>query len=129
HALRGYFYFRLLERYGGVASNGQLMGVPVVTEVLEVTDNWEVPRSTYDECINQIMGDFDKALSLAPHFPYTCFEIPDDNDHNRAAGPMNENRINGKIVSALKARVALHAASPAFNPNATASRYELAAGF
>lgn len=122
-ALRGYFYFKLLERFGGVASDGQLRGVPLVTEVIEVEDDWKLPRNTYAESIEQIHNDFDEAMAL---LPYEWVDLA-DTDYNRTSGSQNQNRINGKAVRALKAKLALHAASPAFNPGGTTEQYVIAA--
>lgn len=118
-ALRGYFYFKLLERFGGVGSNGELLGVPLVTEVIETNENWKLPRNTYAECIQQIEQDLDEAFSLLPY----RWVNGADGDVNRVIGAQNQNRINGKIVRALKAKVALHAASPAFNPAGNIQQY------
>lgn len=128
-ALRGYFYFKLLERFGGVGQNGELLGVPLVTEVIETKDNWRLPRNTYQECMNQIMRDFDEAISLLPQV-WTDVDTNDDEAdavHNRTVGRQNQNRINGTIVRALKARVALHSASPAFNLDGSTEEYITAA--
>jgi len=46
-ALRAYFYQRLLTEYGGIGSDGNLLGVPIVTTPLGIDDNWEIPRSTF----------------------------------------------------------------------------------
>ena len=123
-ALRGYFYFKLLERFGGMASDGQLRGVPLVTEVIEVTDNWELPRNTYAETLQQIHSDLDEAMDM---IPYEWVDIADNTDYNRTSGSQNQNRINGKAVRALKAKLALHAASPAFNPGGNTDQYVVAA--
>jgi starch-binding outer membrane protein, SusD/RagB family len=128
-ALRGYFYFKLLERFGGVGADGQLLGVPLVTEVIETDDNWELPRASYEECISQIQADLDEALVLLPYVwaNQTTGDNAADALHNRTVGSQNQNRINGKIVRALKAKVALHAASPAFNPDGSVEQYVSAA--
>lgn len=124
-ALRGYFYFQLLERFGGLGENGELLGVPLVTEVVGTGDNWKLPRNTYQECVDQIRKDYDEALAL---LPYVWTDVDTDDDeadavHNRTVGKQNANRINGKVVRVLKAKVALHAASPAFNPDGSTDSY------
>jgi starch-binding outer membrane protein, SusD/RagB family len=122
-ALRGYFYFQLLERFGGVGANGELLGVPLVTEVMKTDDNWKLPRNTYQECIDQINQDLDAAYSLLPY----VWQNGEDGDVNRVVGTQNQNRVNGMIVRALKAKVALHAASPAFNLDGSTDEYVKAA--
>lgn len=122
-ALRGYYYFKLLERFGGVASDGQLLGVPYLTEVISTEENWELPRNTYDECIQLIQKDLEEAMALLPYM----WEDGNDENFNRTQGVQNQNRINGKIVRALQAKVALNAASPAFNPTGDVEQYVIAA--
>ena len=126
-ALRGYFYFMLLERFGGVAENGDLLGVPLVTEVIKSDENWEVPRSSYQECINKIHADFDEAISLLPYQWIDLDSETHSDAQKRTQGEMNQNRVTAAIVRALKAKVALHAASPAFNPSGATDQYILAA--
>lgn len=128
-ALRAYFYFQLLERFAGVGSNGELLGVPIVMDVIGTEDNWKLPRNTYEECIAQIQQDLDQAASLLPYI-WADVDTPDDEAdavHNRTQGKQNQNRINGKIVKALEAQVALHAASPAFNRDGSTDEYIAAA--
>lgn len=112
YALRGYFYSQLLTNYGGIATNGNLLGVPLITKALVMSDNWKIPRSTYQECFDQIISDYDSAISL---LPYKWADIPDSVDYNKVFGSQNINRISGESVRALKVRITLHAASPAFN--------------
>ena len=110
--LRAYHYLRLLTYHGGIGSNGDLLGVPLVTSVISVKDDWQIPRSTYQACVEQIRSDLDEAFKL---LPYKWQDITGDQDYNNVYGTQNQNRIQGQIVQALKARLALHSASPAFN--------------
>lgn len=55
--IRAYLYHWLVAFYGGV---------PIVTKTFSVSDNFEVPRNTYEECINFITGECDKAAALLP---------------------------------------------------------------
>lgn len=110
--LRAYYYLRLLTYHGGIGENGDLLGVPLVTDVLSVKDDWAIPRSSYQACVEQIRSDLDEAFKL---LPYKWQDITGDQDYNNVYGTQNQNRIQGQIVQALKARLALHAASPAFN--------------
>lgn len=120
YALRGYFYLQLLTRYGGLSSGGELLGVPLLTRNLEVTDNWKVPRAPFREVMDQIYADFDKAAELLPPWWYQSNNPLAENyttDANllRVFNIQNQGRIQRQIVSALKARAALLDASPAFN--------------
>lgn len=57
--LRALFYHELVKLYGGV---------PIITEpqAFEDVDALFVPRNTFDECVDFIANDLDKAASLLP---------------------------------------------------------------
>lgn len=112
YGLRAWLFFEILRNHGGIATNDQLLGVPLLTkELLSVKDNWALPRESYAACLEQIYSDIDKALE---NLPYTWKDDPDA-DKKRVYGPLNKNRMDGRAVQALRSRVALFAASPAFN--------------
>ena len=111
-ALRGYFYSYLLINFGGITENGQLMGVPLLTKAIGIEDEWRIPRNTYQECLDQILSDYNAALELLPE---RYVNLPDSADWNKVFGAQNANRVNGQIVKALISRITLHAASPALN--------------
>lgn len=111
-ALRAYYHMRLLMYYGGIAQDGTLRGIPLATGLLTPESNYKLTRGTYQECVNQIMADFDQASSM---LPYTWVNYAGQDDSTIVLGAHNKNRINGQIIKALKARLALHSASPAYN--------------
>lgn len=115
YAMRGYYYLQLLTRHGGMGENGELLGVPLLTEPLEVTDNWKVPRASFREVMDQIYADFDKAIEF---LPYTWDEDYDNANYDQVFNLKSKGRIQGQIVTALKAKAALLDASPAFNGGA-----------
>jgi starch-binding outer membrane protein, SusD/RagB family len=86
--LRGWTYFYLTALYGGV---------PIITNAYTLTDEFEVPRNTYEECINYVVGQLD---SSAMHLTDTY-------------------ATNGSVTKgaalAFKARVLLYAASDLHN--------------
>jgi len=55
--LRGYTYHYLVALYGGV---------PIITKPYGLSDNFEVARNTYEECINFIVSQFDSAAMYLP---------------------------------------------------------------
>jgi hypothetical protein len=66
--------------------------------------------------VDQINADFDAAIALLPDIWENKTGTDEETlAHNRVNGTQNANRINGKIAKALKAKLALQAASPAFN--------------
>ena len=119
YAIRGLLYYRLLVRYGGVGADNNLLGVPVFTAPLGIDDNWRLPRGSYQATVDQINADYDAAIALLPELWENKTGTEDAVlQYNKVNGVQNVNRIQGKIVKALKSRLALHAASPAFNNGA-----------
>jgi hypothetical protein len=87
--LRAWTYYYLTNLYGGV---------PLITKAYTLTDQFEVPRNTYKECINFIAGQLD---SSAMYLPDT---YPTDG------------RVSKGAALAFKSRVLLQAASDLHNP-------------
>lgn len=112
HALRAFYHFQVLQNHGGVSSEGQITGIPFLNEAPEAQDagTWNKKRDSYRESVNKILSELD----LGNELPWK-YEDNGDSDHDRIFGSKYKNRVDGSIVMALKARVALHGASPAFN--------------
>lgn len=89
--LRGMSYHHLVSLYGGV---------PLITKVYGLSDDFATLRNTYEECINYIVGQLDSAALFLPE-TYT--------------GNL-QGRITKGAALALKARVLLYAASDLHNP-------------
>ncbi|GAA0549328.1 RagB/SusD family nutrient uptake outer membrane protein [Chitinophaga japonensis] len=100
--LRAFFYFELVKRYGGV---------PLITRVLELTDNLDLPRNSLEECVQFIAAECDSA---AAGLPLTT----DDTNTGRA--------VKGAAL-ALKSRVLLYWASEGYSGGGMQSRWEQAA--
>ncbi|MCD6201509.1 MAG: RagB/SusD family nutrient uptake outer membrane protein [Bacteroidales bacterium] len=90
HFLRAYFYHELTSLYGGV---------PIITHAYTLTDEYKIPRDTYEDCINFIVSECDSAAALLP-------EVQSGDDNGRAT--------KGAAL-ALKARTLLYAASDLHN--------------
>src|SRR5690606_2074653 len=108
--LRAWWGFKLLQQYGGKATNGIALGYPIVTSTVIGEDalNLEVRRHTYEECVTQILKDCDDAAALLP-VVYTGGDA--------ILGSANIGRANQQMAAALKSRVAIYAASPANQDN------------
>lgn len=91
--LRVFAYFELLKRYGGVPLVGDT--------VFNLNDNLDIPRNTYDECVNYIVSECD---AITPDLP-----------RGSAVAATEFGRIPSEAAMALKLRVLLYAASPLFN--------------
>jgi starch-binding outer membrane protein, SusD/RagB family len=116
--LRAYFQFQLLQAFGGEGTNGQMLGVPIVTGILGVNDNLNFARNTYMECVQQIVNDCDSAIKYLP-LEYRGANV--------AIGQALNGRANGIAAMALKARTLLYAASPAYNKTNNPQLWENAA--
>lgn len=138
YGLRALFYFNLLQAHAGIASNGQLMGVPIITDALDANSDFKKPRNTFDDCMKQIYNDLTEAekylpldyanISSASQMParYSGMSIE---DYKTVFGDVDRQRVSGRIVKGIRAKAALLAASPAFNPQGTATKWEDAANY
>ena len=137
YALRALHMFYLLRAHCGMVG-GQLMGVPIHLTSEDQYSDFNLPRNTFKECIDQIMADFDEALKYVPaqYGDVTAENVPakyasigaNDAEYNRAFGNMQRGKIDGNIITAVKAQVALFAASPAYQ-SAGAMTWEQAAKY
>ena len=68
YALRAWWQYDLLRKWGGRGTDGRLLGFPIVTEAIDVfnADAGSFERATYEECVKQILDDCDRALEYLP---------------------------------------------------------------
>ena len=126
YGMRALQMFYLLRAHAGMVDGvNEMMGVPILREFQEAGADFNQPRATFRECIDSIMIDIDRALEL---LPYEYEDVTDDNavpekykryyisagKYTRAFGYHQKGKINGMILRALRAQVALFAASPAY---------------
>lgn len=121
YGMRAWYNFQLLQNHGGRDANGNLQGFVILEEPLEKNVDWKLPRNSFEECVQFIYDDIERGFALLP----LDFTNTDDIDSTRTLGQVNRNRISGRILKALKSRVALYAASQAFGP--TVEKWEAAA--
>ena len=124
-ALRAWFQWDLLQRFGGKGIDGQMLGFPIVLEPLSVTEHTNLPRNTYDECVKQILADCDSAYKYLP-IAHRDFLVPNTGDRVYA-GAKYWGRMDGITTRAIKSNVYLTWASPLFNPGNDKTRWEMAA--
>ncbi len=106
--LRAWYQWELLRDYAGKTSgSSETMGFPIVTTVLELDDDLDLPRNTYEDCVQQIVTDCDEAYAVLP--------LMYSNGANLYDGLRNRGRASGLGALALKARVYLFAASAAYS--------------
>lgn len=111
YGLRAYYKWLLLQYHGGISDGGQLLGFPIIDEFLTTGDQWNLPRNTFAECVASIFAEFDVAIA---NLPKVWIDDPDANI-KATSGARYLNRLHGNAARALKARVALLAASPAYS--------------
>lgn len=85
HFLRGYFYYLLMTQYGGV---------PLIDKVINIDDNYNIPRSTFEKTIDFIVADLDAAVA-----------------NGNLSKQTDKTRATEGAAYALKSRVLLYAAS------------------
>lgn len=138
YGLRALFLFNLLQAHAGYNAGGELLGVPIITEALDANSDFKKPRNTFDQCMQQIAADLaeaDKYLPLDYINLSSNAQLPAKyssmafGDYNRVFGNFNRQRISGRILKAIRAKAALLAASPAYNPLSTSTKWESAANF
>ena len=125
YALRGLLQYHLLLTTGGVGANNELLGIPIFDKSLKPTDNFNIPRANYKASISKIYADLDKALEYLTMNDYvditSMSQVPPNiivsnvGNYNTVFGKGTNQRISGRMAKALKARVALLEASPAFS--------------
>ncbi len=126
YALRALHMYYLLMNHGGWTADGKLMGVPNLTSSENPDDDFNKPRATFQECLDQIYSDLDEA---AKYLPLDYQDLTNDadvpakykelgaqtaGDYNRVFGVLMSGRISGRIAEAIRSQVSLLAASPAF---------------
>jgi len=103
--LRGLFHFELVKRYGGV---------PLATRVFDRSEDLNLPRNTFQECVDQIVKDCDSAIALLPSW-------------TQSWSTAQRGRATKMAALALKGRMLLYAASPLFNTTNDVANWQLAA--
>lgn len=122
YGLRGMFLYYLLRAHAGYGENGELLGVPRLTEYLTINSDLNLPRASFADCVQQIYSDLEKAEELLPWEYNDANEVPadyqsitqDKGKYNTVMGQKSRQLFNGLIARAYRVRTALLAASPAF---------------
>jgi len=96
--LRAYFYHNLMRMYGGV---------PLITKVYGLNEDYTVARNSFKETVDFIVANADSAASLLPQ-SYSGADV---------------GRATKGAALALKARVLLYAASDLYNVNPSANAF------
>lgn len=122
HFLKAWAEWELLKIYGGPSEDGgEMLGFPIVNGILENEEYASIERNTYQECVDQINADLDIAIDNLP-LVYTGTGAA-----NPGVSIDQTGRASGLAAYALKAKLALFAASPAFNLSNDNSKWVTAA--
>jgi hypothetical protein len=103
--LRAFFEFELVKRYGSMV---------LTTTVLDPKANLDLPRNSFEECVNQISLDCDSAIARLPLSPNSWTTN-------------NRGRATQTAAMALKSRLLLYAASPQYNTSNDVTKWQKAA--
>jgi len=99
--IRAHQYAQLIWRYGGV---------PIITDVFELDDDFGKARNTYTECVDFIIDELDEVIGV----------LPDTRPANTLGLATSD------AARALKSRVLLYAASPLNNPTNDLAKWQAA---
>ena len=135
--LRAILYYYLLQAHGGYADDGILYGVPLLTEPENGSSDFNQPRATFADCVKQIFADCDSAMALLPadyvdiddnsQIPVRYLSLgAEKTGFNLVFGARSKGLVSAKIAEAVKAQVALLAASPAFRDQSGVTSAEAA---
>jgi len=109
-ALRAIYYFYLLRQYGPIVL---LPETPIAVDA--TNDELQLPRNSFDECVQYISSEFDAVLGSA--------DLPDVFMNDKDKG-----RVDKRTVMGFKSRLLLFAASPLWNGNAEYAGFKNADG-
>jgi hypothetical protein len=137
YGMRALYMYHLLLNHAGWTNDGRLLGIPILTEPETVESDFNLPRNTFQECIEAIYSDVQMATELLP-LKYGA--ITNDNDvpskyrskgvtaamYSRVFGDYTRNRMSAAIAEAVRAQAALLAASPAYSQGSGISWEEAA---
>ena len=136
YGLRALFYYNLLQAHGGYADDDILYGVPLLTQPEDGSSDFNQPRALFSDCVKLCFADCDSAMKYLPmdYIDVTSEEIPakykalgaETTGYNLVFGTRSRGLMSGKIAEAIKAQVALLAASPAFRDQSDVTSAEAA---
>ena len=135
--LRAILYYYLLQAHGGYADDGKLYGVPLLTTPEDGSSDFNLSRALFSECVKQCFADCDSAMALLP-YEYKDIESESEipakylalganfSGFNLVFGDKARGLVSAKIAEAVKAQIALLAASPAFRDQSGVTSAEAA---
>lgn len=122
YGLRAIHMYFLLRAHAGKDSEGNLLGIPIVTEPEGEGSNFNLPRNTFRECYDAMLADIAMAMKYLPteygseYFNELRSRYPGvtDGSLERVFGTKFKGRVSGRVLKAFQAKASLLAASPAY---------------
>ncbi|VFB13601.1 SusD family [Bacteroides heparinolyticus] len=125
YGMRALYMYHLLMSCAGWSADGQLLGIPILTESETIYSDFNKPRNTFRECLDLLEKDVEKAIEMLPEtygdlagagsVPSKYTQKGADIDrYNRVFGDHARNRMSARVARAVRAQAALLAASPAY---------------
>ena len=138
YALRAIHMYYLLRAHAGKTSDGQLMGVQLFDGFADINSNFNLPRSTFADCVKSALADLNEAEKLLPmtygdvtkaeEIPAKVRAITTQPElYNRAMGNVARQLVDGLIIESFRSRLLLLAASPAFSTSSWAEAADASA--
>ncbi|MES2648795.1 MAG: RagB/SusD family nutrient uptake outer membrane protein [Bacteroidota bacterium] len=128
HGLRALYLYHLLLTHAGVGSDGKMLGVPLLLDPQNPSSDFNKPRATFDECLNQVYSDLNRAIELLPldyervsaasQIPAKFGTIPVE-VYNDVFGDAFRGLLTARIAMGIRAQASLLAASPAYSAGNT----------
>lgn len=126
YGMRALYMYHLLITHAGWTEDGQLLGVPILTESETVSSDFNKPRNTFQECLAQLNADVEMTIELLPEdygdisneaeVPAKYRQMGATADtYTRVFGDHAKNRMSARVAKAVRAQAALLAASPAYS--------------
>ena len=127
YGMRALYMYHLLMSCSGWTADGQLLGIPILTESETVNSDFNKPRNTFKECIELLNEDVERAIEMLPEeygdLDVNTGVVPDKyvqlgadvSLYNRVFGDHAKNRMSARVARAIRAQAALLAASPAYS--------------
>lgn len=142
YAYRALFHYKALEAHAGMVG-GTLMGIPIHDKP-EGDGNFIQTRSSFKDCVEFILNDFNTALK---YLPPRYFDANEQNEvaanikavmgnaqgevnlsyYNRVYGVQNVGKLDATIVNTIKSQFELMVASDAFQAAGTTIDWATAA--
>lgn len=135
YGLRGMFYYYLLRAHAGYSADGELLGVPLITEYQTAQSDFNLPRASFADCVEQVYSDLKRAEELLPMEYEDKSTVPSDfqslttdaSKYNNVMGAKARQLFNGLIARAFRTRMAILAASPLYQETSDNAKWAEAA--